>query len=86
MKAAVFYGPEEGLKVEDVKKPEITPQQVLVRIRTCGICGGDVQRLAGEIKVKKIPLILGHEPAGTIAEGQAALGRRADPAAGEAGP
>jgi propanol-preferring alcohol dehydrogenase len=68
MKAAVFYGFEEGIKVEEVNKPNITPQQVLVRIKTCGICSGDVQRLAGAIKVKKTPIILGHEPAGTIAE------------------
>ena len=68
MKAAVFYGPSEGLRVEDVKRPEITSRQVLVRIRTCGICSGDVQRLNGQIKVKKIPIILGHEPSGVIAE------------------
>jgi D-arabinose 1-dehydrogenase-like Zn-dependent alcohol dehydrogenase len=67
MKAAVFYGPKEALKIEDVRRPEITPWQVLVRIRTCGICSGDVQRLAGLIKVKT-PIILGHEPAGTIVE------------------
>ena len=68
MKAAVFYGPEEGLKLEEVGVPQITPQQVLVKIKTCGICSGDVQRLAGTIKVEKTPLILGHEPAGVIAE------------------
>lgn len=68
MKAAVSYGPNEGIRVEDVKRLEITPRQVLVRIRTCGICSGDVRRLAGRIKAKKIPMILGHERAGTIAE------------------
>jgi len=68
MKAAVFYGPEKGLKLEEVPVPKITPQQVLVQIKTCGICSGDVQRLKGEIKVAQVPRILGHEPAGTIVE------------------
>jgi threonine dehydrogenase-like Zn-dependent dehydrogenase len=40
---------------------------VLVRIGSCGICGGDIQRMAGLIKVKT-PQILGHEPAGVVAE------------------
>lgn len=68
MLAGVFYGPEVGLKLEDVKVPKITPQQVLVKVKTCGICSGDVQRLSGEIKVREVPRTLGHEPAGTIAE------------------
>lgn len=67
MKAAVFYKPNEPLKVEDVKKPEVKPQEVLVRIKACGICRGDVQRVAGLIKVRT-PMILGHEPAGVVAE------------------
>ncbi|MGD2157554.1 MAG: zinc-binding dehydrogenase [Anaerolineales bacterium] len=68
MKAAVFYGPEEGLKLEDIKIPEITPHQVLIKVKSCGICSGDVQRLAGQIKVEKVPLVLGHEPSGVIAQ------------------
>jgi 2-desacetyl-2-hydroxyethyl bacteriochlorophyllide A dehydrogenase len=68
MKAAVFYGPDVGLKLEDIPVPKITPQQVLVQVKTCGICSGDVQRLKGEIKVRQVPRVLGHEPAGTVAE------------------
>jgi 2-desacetyl-2-hydroxyethyl bacteriochlorophyllide A dehydrogenase len=68
MKAAVFYGPKEGLKLENIKRPEITPHQVLVKIKSCGICSGDVQRLQGQIKVEKTPLVLGHEPSGVIAQ------------------
>ena len=67
MKAAVFYEPKEALRVEEVKIPEITPREVLVKIRTCGLCRGDLQRVAGLIKIKT-PIILGHEPAGTVVE------------------
>ena len=67
MKAAIFYNPTQPLKVQDVKEPEISPYEVLVRIGSCGICHGDVQRIDGQIKVRT-PMILGHEPAGTVAK------------------
>ncbi len=67
MKAAVFYEPKKPLKVEEVETPKITSKEVLVRIKACGICGGDVQRVDGLMKVKT-PIILGHEPAGIIDE------------------
>ena len=67
MKAAVFYNPKEPLEVKNVEIPKITSKEVLVKIKSCGICRGDVQRLEGLIKVKT-PMILGHEPAGIIAE------------------
>jgi propanol-preferring alcohol dehydrogenase len=65
MKAAVFYEPNEPLRLEDVKTPEITSREVLVKIRTCGICRGDLNRVSGKVKVPT-PIILGHEPAGTV--------------------
>jgi len=67
MKAAIFYTPNEPLRVEDVPIPKITTREVLVRIRTCGICRGDLNRINGFVKVET-PFILGHEPAGTIVE------------------
>ena len=68
MKAALFHEPRQPLSVEEVETPNISSQEVLVKIKTSGICRGDIQRMDGSIKVRKTPLILGHEPAGTIAE------------------
>ena len=68
MKAALFYAPNQPMRVEEIETPQISPQEVLVKIKTAGICRGDVQRMDGSIKVPRSPLILGHEPAGTIAE------------------
>ncbi len=68
MKAALFHEPKRPLRVEEVEIPRISSEEVLVKIKTAGICRGDVQRMDGSIKVNKTPLILGHEPAGTIAE------------------
>lgn len=67
MKAGVFYQPNHPIRVEDVPVPKIGPGEVLVKIRSCGICGGDIQRMTGLITVKT-PQILGHEPAGIVAE------------------
>ena len=76
MKAALFYAPNQPLRIEEVEEPEVLPNEVLVKIGTCGICHGDVQRFEGQIKVPT-PIILGHEPAGTVAKvGREAKGFR----------
>ena len=67
MKAAVFYEPNKPLRIEEVKTPRIKSSEVLVKIKSCGICGGDLQRMEGLIKVET-PIILGHEPAGVVAQ------------------
>ena len=64
MKAAVLYSFTD-IRIEDVPVPEIGPGEALVRMRACGICSGDVMPWYIE---KKAPLVLGHEPAGEIAE------------------
>ncbi len=71
MKAQVFYEAEK-MKLEDVPVPSVGPDDVLVRIRACGICGSDVAYYFGasslETKTGKGPLILGHEMSGEVAE------------------
>jgi len=69
MKAAVFVGPEKPLEIQDVPKPEIGPDDVLVKVAACGVCHTDLHYIDhGVPTVKKPPMILGHEPSGTIAE------------------
>ncbi len=69
MKAAVFVSPEKPLEMRDVPKPEVGPDDVLVRVAACGVCHTDLHYIDhGVPTVKKPPMILGHEPSGTIAE------------------
>jgi alcohol dehydrogenase, propanol-preferring len=69
MKAAVFYGPEKGLKIEDVPVPKITPDQILVKVAACGVCHTDLHYLEhGVPTFKKPPIILGHEASGVVEE------------------
>lgn len=65
MKALVL---EEYNKLvyKDVPDPDIRPDEVLVRIKACGICGSDVHGLDGSTGRRVPPLIMGHEASGII--------------------
>jgi L-iditol 2-dehydrogenase len=71
MKAQVFYEPEK-MALEERPIPEISPEEVLVKVHATGICGSDVAYFFGKsslgTKTGKGPLILGHELSGTIAK------------------
>lgn len=67
MKAAIYHGIGD-VRVEDVEKPEIGAGELLVRVRVCAICGGDLRTFRhGHPKIHP-PVILGHEFVGTVAE------------------
>jgi len=53
--------------VKDVPTPEPATDEVLVRVRACGICGSDVHGMDGSTGRRIPPLIMGHEAAGEIA-------------------
>ena len=67
MKALVL---EEYNKLvyKEVPDPEIKSDEVLVRVRACGICGSDVHGLDGSTGRRIPPMIMGHEASGEIAE------------------
>lgn len=64
MKAAVYYR-NADVRIEERPTPEIGPGEMLVRIRASGICGSDVMEW---YRIKRAPLVLGHEIAGEIVE------------------
>lgn len=69
MKAAVFTGSGKPLDIRDVPKPEIGPNEVLVKVAACGVCHTDLHYIDhGVPTAKQPPMILGHEPSGTVAE------------------
>ena len=47
MKAAVMHEVGKPLSIEEVPMPDIGPEEVLVRTRSCGICGTDLHILKG---------------------------------------
>lgn len=74
MKVGMYYR-NSDVRVEEMDKPDIGPDEILVKAEVCGICGSDVLEW---YRIKKAPLVLGHEMTGTIAEvgGEVAQYRR----------
>ena len=64
MKVARLYTFDD-IRIEDIPIPEMGQQDALIKTAACGVCSGDVMPWYIE---KKAPLVLGHEPAGEIAE------------------
>lgn len=73
MKAAVLYGPKD-LRVEEVPIPDVGDDEVLIKVKYCGICPSDIKDyLDIRSKIRKgkessTPRILGHEYAGEVVE------------------
>jgi len=64
MKAAKYYSLDD-IRIEDMPKPKIRSDEVLVEMKACGVCGSD---LMDWYLRSRAPLVLGHEPAGIIVE------------------
>lgn len=75
MKAAVCTGIGQ-IEIRDVPKPTPKPGEVLVKIKSVGVCGSDVDGYRGQHPMIGFPIILGHECSGIIAE----VGEGVDPA------
>jgi L-iditol 2-dehydrogenase len=63
-RVAVYFRNDE-LRIEERPVPNIGPGEILMRIEASGICGSDVMEW---YRVKKAPLVLGHEVAGVVEE------------------
>ena len=64
MLAAVYRGVND-VRLETVPVPLIGAGELLLRVRTCGICGTDLKKIA--TGSHSVPRIFGHETAGVVA-------------------
>ena len=55
------------LEIADTPKPSPSPDEVLIQVAACGICGSDVHGFDGSTGRRIPPLVMGHEAAGLIA-------------------
>lgn len=69
MRVAMYYS-NNDVRVEEMPRPEIGPGELLMRVEASGICGSDVMEW---YRVNRVPLVLGHEVSGTIAEAGAGV-------------
>lgn len=65
MNAAVLYGQDQPVKVEEIALRDPDPGEVLVRIAASGVCHSDLHRVTGDIPTS-FPVVLGHEAAGIV--------------------
>ena len=69
-KTAFLHGPQD-LRIEEIELPEPRPDQVLVRLKACGICGSDVECFEGKSAEGRYdigPYTPGHEWSGQVVQ------------------
>ena len=73
MKAIVYEGVGK-IKLKDVERPKLRDDNVIVKVKSCAICGTDYKAYTIGISSIKPPVILGHEFVGEIVE----IGQKVD--------
>lgn len=69
MKAAVLHAMKEPLWIGQIRVPEPEHGEILVKVTACGVCHSDLHAVDGDwTPPPVIPLIPGHEVAGTVAK------------------
>jgi len=67
MKAAIV-SKYNKIGIKEIPKPKIQNEEVLIKVKFASICGSDIHLFKGELSTAKIPVVLGHEICGEIAE------------------
>lgn len=77
MKAAVLHDFKKPLEIEDVPRPLLNADDLLIQVEACGVCHSDLHLADGDwpqlASITKRPVILGHEIAGHVIEKGAAV-------------
>jgi len=66
MKAAVLHG-KGDLRIQTLNIPEISDNEVLIRVKAASMCGTDIHFYNGELETKT-PRVLGHDFSGIVAK------------------
>ncbi len=64
MRVAMYYN-NKDVRIEEMPRPVCGPGELVMQVEASGICGSDVMEW---YRIKKAPLVLGHEVAGIVAE------------------
>jgi L-iditol 2-dehydrogenase len=63
---ALLLSEYNQLDIVDMPTPSAGPDEVLVRVEACGICGSDVHGMDGSTGRRIPPIVMGHEAAGAV--------------------
>jgi propanol-preferring alcohol dehydrogenase len=69
MRAMILDGAGEPLRVGDLPDPEPRADQLLLRVRACGVCRTDLHIVDGDLTEPKLPLVPGHQIVGEVLRG-----------------
>ena len=69
VRSMVLPAPGAPLEERRLRRPELAPGQLRLRIHACGVCRTDLHVRDGELPDPKLPLVLGHEVVGSVLEG-----------------
>jgi propanol-preferring alcohol dehydrogenase len=75
MRAMLLDAPHTRLRLAELPVPTPGPGQVLLKVHACGVCHTDLHILDGELTDPKLPLVLGHQIVGRVAQPGTAAGR-----------
>src|SRR4029077_17254192 len=50
-------------------EPQLGPNQILLRVHACGVCGTDLHLLGAEVEITRPPIVPGHQIVGTVIAG-----------------
>jgi len=64
MKVGMYYN-NRDVRVQEMPVPEVGDKDLLIEVKASGICGSDIMEW---YRIKKAPLVLGHEIAGDVVE------------------
>jgi len=68
MQAMVLEKARQSLVFRDLAMPRLKPDQILIRVRACGVCRTDLHVVDGELTQGKLPIIPGHEIVGDVCD------------------
>jgi propanol-preferring alcohol dehydrogenase len=68
MRAVVFRGVGRPLELIERPRPVPAPGQLLLRVDACGVCRTDLHLLDGEVAVREVPRVLGHQIVGVAGD------------------
>jgi alcohol dehydrogenase, propanol-preferring len=75
MQKMVLRAPHRPLTLEEGEDLEPQADEVIVAVKTCGVCRTDLHVVDGELPHPKLPLVPGHEITGVVSHVGAAVSR-----------
>ena len=72
MKAAILRTAKHPLQIEETIEPTPAADEVLLRVRACGVCRTDLHIVEGDLPPRKEALIPGHQIVGDVVDGATA--------------